>query len=254
MNDERERVLALLRDSAEAAAERVERFDGGALLTHRRFPLLWDANHVRLTGPWNTTAEELDARLARVEEPIGLHHRVVVVDQDADPGRLAPGFAALRYRRDEQVAMLLRRPPDREAPVAVEDVPLALCRPIREAIVRGQAELEDNLAAQVLDHDVHLHAVLRDRWMAAFRRRRPVACARVLSRGGAGQVEDVATLPEARGKGLGRSLVLGGVARLRAEGCETIAIVAEAHDFPRGLYGRLGFDVVATITRFRRST
>lgn len=254
MDDEREGVLAFLRESAEACAERVERFDGGALLTHLRFPLLWDANHLRLSVPSDVTAEGLDARLGRAEEAIGLHHHVVIVDAEGEARRLAPGLAALGYRRDEQVTMVLRRPPDREAPVAVEDVPLALCRPIREAMVREEPELGEAVAAQVLDHDAHVHARLGDRWMAAFQRGRPVACARVLSRGSAGQVEDVGTLREARGNGLGRSLVLGGVARLRAEGCETIAIVADGRDFPRELYGRLGFDVVSTITRFRRST
>ncbi len=107
--------------------------------------------------------------------------------------------------------MALRRSPDRDAPVAVEDVPLALCRGIREATVREHPELGDD-------------------------------------------VEDVATLSEARGHGLARSLVLGGVARLRAEGCDLIVIVAGAQDFPRELYGRLGFDVIGAIRRFRRAT
>lgn len=254
MGDERQRALALLRETAEACAERLERFDGGALAAHRRFPLLWDANHIRLSGPWPGDAGAVDARLGRAEEAAGLHHRVVVVDEDGDAQRLAAGFSALGYRRDEQVLMALRRPPDRDAPVAVEDVPLALCRGIREATVRDHPELGDDVVAQVLDHDAHLHETLFDRWMAAFRDGRPAACARVLSRGGVGQVEDVATLSEARGHGLARSLVLGGVARLRAEGCDLIVIVCDAQGFPRDLYGRLGFDVIGAIRRFRRAT
>lgn len=255
MSDERERALALLRGGAEACAERIERFDGGTLLADRRFPLLWDANHLHLDGPrGDLRAEDLDARLGRAEEAAGLHHRVVIVDVEIDAERLAAGFAALGYHRDEQVLMVHRRPPDSEAPGPVEDVPLPLCRRVREALVREQPDLGDEALAQVLGHDAHVHATLGDRWMAAFRDGRPVACARVLSRDGVGQVDDVATLRAERGNGLARSLVLGGVARLRAEGCDVVAIVADALGFPRALYGRLGFDEVGAITRFRRST
>jgi ribosomal protein S18 acetylase RimI-like enzyme len=57
-----------------------------------------------------------------------------------------------------------------------------------------------------------------------------------------GQVEDVVVLEPFRGRGLARALVGGAVERLRADGCDRIAVVADDNDTVKDLYRHLGFD------------
>jgi GNAT superfamily N-acetyltransferase len=59
--------------------------------------------------------------------------------------------------------------------------------------------------------------------------------------GGAALLDNVGTLRSHRRRGLARAVVSTAVARARAEGCELIVIPADADDWPKDLYARLGF-------------
>ena len=61
---------------------------------------------------------------------------------------------------------------------------------------------------------------------------------------GSGQVEDVATLREARQRGLARAVVSAAIAASREAGHEHTCIAAVADDWPQLLYARLGFEPV----------
>jgi len=65
-----------------------------------------------------------------------------------------------------------------------------------------------------------------------------------------GQVEDVFTLPDYRGRGLARSLVLHAVAESHAVGNELTFLVADADDWPQRLYVKLSFETVGRYARF----
>jgi predicted GNAT family acetyltransferase len=64
------------------------------------------------------------------------------------------------------------------------------------------------------------------------------------------QVEDVGTVPEQRGRGYAKAVVLGAIAEARQAGAEFICLVADANDWPKELYRRLGFDEVGHYTKF----
>ena len=249
---DRSRALAFLRDSDRAAAGRVADFPGGVMLLTPGFPRLWDANHVRLDRPWSGTAAGLHAAVDQAMGEADLHHRMVVCEDEADAERLTPVLRELGYAREDHLVMAVRRPSARQAPVAVEDVPVGAVGPIRAAI-GTEAAGEEEVIRQVLGWGLHLHKRLADRWLAAFENGSPAACARVLSDGLVGQVEDVATLPHLRGRGLATSVVLGGMDRLHAEGVELVLIVVDRAMGPVLLYRQLGFDPLALVARFRRS-
>jgi predicted N-acetyltransferase YhbS len=59
------------------------------------------------------------------------------------------------------------------------------------------------------------------------------------------QVENVDTLEEFRGRGVARSVVLRAVEAARDADAEHVFIVADDADWPRDLYARLGFIVLA---------
>ena len=79
------------------------------------------------------------------------------------------------------------------------------------------------------------------------------ACSRALhSRGGVGQVEDVVTLDEHRGRGLASAAVLAALDASLAEGNTLTFLVADADDWPYLLYERLGFETTGRRGRFQR--
>jgi predicted GNAT family acetyltransferase len=64
------------------------------------------------------------------------------------------------------------------------------------------------------------------------------------------QIEDVGTLPEHRGHGYATAVVLAAAAAARSDGADFVFLVADAEDWPKELYGKLGFDEVGHYTKF----
>jgi ribosomal protein S18 acetylase RimI-like enzyme len=79
-----------------------------------------------------------------------------------------------------------------------------------------------------------------------------VAHTELYSEDGVGQVENVYTLADYRGRGLARSLVLRGVEESHAAGNDLTFLVADADDWPQRLYEKLGFETVGRYARFLR--
>lgn len=68
-----------------------------------------------------------------------------------------------------------------------------------------------------------------------------------------GEIHIIAVDPAAAGRGIGRGLVVAGLAHLAAQGLETAMLYTEADNQPaRALYESLGFDVHHTVTVFER--
>ena len=66
------------------------------------------------------------------------------------------------------------------------------------------------------------------------------------------QIEDVNTLTEFRGRGLGRAVVQAAVEEAARNG-ELVFLEALADDWPHELYAKLGFDVVDERVLFLRA-
>jgi GNAT superfamily N-acetyltransferase len=71
-----------------------------------------------------------------------------------------------------------------------------------------------------------------------------VSFAYLFTRGGVGQVEDVATLEAYRGRGLSRAVVYRALQESLSAGNDLTFLVADALDWPRDFYGKLGFEAV----------
>lgn len=69
----------------------------------------------------------------------------------------------------------------------------------------------------------------------------PLAGAQLRIDGATAAIEAVLTVPEARGRGYARAVVLAAIARAEAAGCDVIFLAAAADDWPRHWYERLGF-------------
>src|SRR5262249_54469956 len=67
---------------------------------------------------------------------------------------------------------------------------------------------------------------------------------------GVGQVEDLYVEPEVRQRGLATALLHRGVADCRTRGADPVAIVADATDTPKHMYGAMGFRPVAVVHKY----
>src|SRR5207249_2284686 len=81
----------------------------------------------------------------------------------------------------------------------------------------------------------------------------PVASCELYSDGRVAQVESVGTLSEHRGKGHASAVVARAVETARAEGHELVFLLADEDDWPKELYGKLGFRTVGRIFDFIRA-
>ena len=64
------------------------------------------------------------------------------------------------------------------------------------------------------------------------------------------QIEDVGTLPEHRGRGYATAVILAAITKAREAGADFVFLVADAEDWPKELYRRLGFDELGHYTKF----
>jgi GNAT superfamily N-acetyltransferase len=81
---------------------------------------------------------------------------------------------------------------------------------------------------------------------------RAIAWARLWRRGDEAQVEDVVCLAAHRGRGYGRAVVAAAAGAAASEGAELVFIVADADDWPKALYARLGFATAGALGVFQK--
>lgn len=240
--------LMLRRDAA--AAQRVIGLDGLTAYLDPRVPDVWDANWLRVERP-GLPVEEILAAAERTLGAQGLRHRTLWADDPEEGRRLAEELEPRGWEVERGVYMAHRREPDRpsDPDIAVEEADLdgvAESRRVflREDLAEYFGEVTDGILDQYLLADRTWGEVSGDRWFVVREAGRVVSFCRLFSEAGAGQVEEVATLPEARNRGLARAVVLAAVEASRTRGDELTFLGALADDWPRRLYARLGFEEI----------
>jgi len=238
------------------AAELVEPFEGGHAVINPSAPLLWDASYL-VVEEGRHTAEQLEGIAERILGAHGLRYAAVDLMDPAEAKRLEPSFRELRWEVDRSVYMAHARAPDRKAEVEVEEASLDQTLELRRAVLKeafsgDYAGDQDEVADQLFESDRAVAAAGGDRWFVAWDHGRVAACCSLLARGGVGQVETVLTSRDARNRGLGRAVALAAVEASTRDGNELTFIGADADDWPRLLYQRLGFDPVGVQLTFSR--
>jgi ribosomal protein S18 acetylase RimI-like enzyme len=246
-----ERAFALTDRLDELTAERLEPTPYGPVVLHSRLNRVQDLNFLRAEEPGDANAEELAAEAERVQGASGIAHRRVNLRDESQRGRLEPQFVELGWRPEHFVLMVLRSGPDRSAEHEVLEVDEPTMRPLWAEAIRAQPHGKDEtLVQQILEHRRDVSQALPTRLFAAEADGRLVAHTELYSYDGVGQVENVMTLEEYRGRGLARALVLHAAAESRAAGNDLTFLVADADDWPKRLYERLGFETVGRYSRF----
>jgi ribosomal protein S18 acetylase RimI-like enzyme len=183
-----------------------------------------------------------------------LPHRKAFVADPALGAGLEPSFRAADWTVEREAWMVLARERDRvPRPGLAAETDAATHAALERASTRelphgADPEVGDQLAGA----RVRLRAPVAATLFAGIVDGTPAAHATLLSDGRTAQVEDVATLIAFRRRGLARAVVSAAVDVALAAGHKLIFILADDEDWPKELYGKLGFEVIATTRAFIR--
>ena len=250
---DRERAAAFLAETYRRRVERVDRFPWGELVVTPSLADVWDANFA-IVARWPGSAHELTAESERAQAEAGFAHRKTVILDEVLAARVWPEIAAQGHEFvSRYVVMAKRRPPDRAADPEVRILEVGATEWVDGR--RAMIELDGlgSVAEQLLELDNRLAAAVETRHLAALVDGRVVSYAGLYLDGDVAQIEDVATLPAHRGRGLARAVVLHAAEEARRSGAELVFLVADESDWPKELYARLGFEAVGVEHVFGRS-
>lgn len=243
MSDDLRRASAFEEALRERCAERTVTFKWGRALFNETYDRVWELNVLRVDQPHGVIVEALVAEADRVQGAAGLPHRRVVVLDEAAGSALEPGFKELGWRPDRFVYMVARRTQANPVDTSpVHEVERAALQPLRETIIRAEPwGKDDGVVRQLVDSSGLVADVGRARHFAVVVDGLAVAGTDLYSDGTIAQIEDVATMPDHRGRGYATAVVLRALEEARRVGHELTFLIADENDWPKELYAKLGF-------------
>jgi len=186
-----------------------------------------------------------------VAEATRLERRLIFVPDPELGDALAPWFKERGWRIDRHLVMAQLREPERDADLSlVREVTEPELREARQRVLVDEPWATPEVLDQIFAAKALIGERVRTRFFAADVDGEIVSYSDLFQDGADAQVEDVGTVPEHRNEGHASAVVLAAIAAARAEGAEFVCLVADAHDWPKELYGRLGFDEVGHYTKF----
>jgi GNAT superfamily N-acetyltransferase len=185
----------------------------------------------------------------------GYLHRRAFVEQFEIGERLAPRLSPRGWLVERDLYMALRRPRDRAPePGLAREVDAETHRLAEAATIREEPYGRDEEVVQQL---VGMRAALGDavpvaRFFVGMADGVDAAVTTLYSDGVVAQVEDVATLRDYRRRGLARAAVSAAIDAAVEMDHRLVFIIADDDDWPKDLYGRLGFDPIGRAMSFTR--
>jgi GNAT superfamily N-acetyltransferase len=258
--NERLRAIQFTRALDDSICERREHFEGGiATLSDGELPAVLNMNLLRIESlPERLSSNELVEKAGRIESEADRlqaeldFRRVVAYDEDIG-ARLAIGFEQLdRWLTERVVLMARHRTPDRDVDTShVREVGADELESARRSYLLERSGGDEELVGQELMVPKRLSSAGELRFFAAFVDAQIGSFCELYSDGsGVAAVRSVATIERFRRSGLARATVSHTVARSRALGHDLTFLRAIHDDWPKNLYGWLGFDAIGMIYRF----
>lgn len=233
-----------------AAAARVVDAAWGSAYLSPAIERTYDRNLLWVAGDGDgLSATALDAHAERLLGGAGMTHRRLMVEPAAD-ARLRDGLTRLGYDAGSHVFQRYAadHAPDPVEGVAVVEASAEDVLTATEAYLTTDPDTPYGRDPRTREHLLEHYrsygpAGARERVFAVWDDRRIVAWARLWTRAGGdeAQVEDVVVLAPWRGRGYGRAVVAAATRAALEASPSLLFIVADADDWPKRLYERLGY-------------
>jgi GNAT superfamily N-acetyltransferase len=244
-----ELILDCLRAALARTADEVRPIDAGLVATTASLPAVWWLNQVRVSE--GLAFEEL-VQLAD-EHQAGLGYRQIAIDHQA-AGRMAEAaFRRASWKVERDLLMVLSNAPYPPADTSIvleageNEVMELMERWHDDDPSQTPAELDQLIASS--RREVHAQDT---RLLGVRGGDRLLSMTQLRAHGDIAQVEDVYTLPEARGRGYARALITRAIELGRESGRDLIFITADDEGWPKLLYERLGFSGVGHVWQLHR--
>jgi GNAT superfamily N-acetyltransferase len=250
-----ERALAFGEVLRTRCAERIVPFRFGRAYFNDSHPRVWYLNGLVVEGKKDVDPGELAAEAELLHTDAGQTHRRCDVLDEAVGARLEQFFRRIGWRIEQELVMAHRGGGDRAQDTSiVEEVTGEDLLPLRREIDRAEPwATDEEIVDEILDANRLWQSAGNARYFAVRVGGAPVAAADLYSEGRVAQVETVATLPAYRDRGYASAVVLRAVEEARTDGHDLVFIDADAGDWPKDLYARLGFEEIGRTWSFLRT-
>jgi GNAT superfamily N-acetyltransferase len=249
-----ERIIAFSHAIEDRGATSLIPFRYGTAVFNDEFPHSWMHNFLRVDGSRpNASAEGLVEEANRLHGAAAHAHRALVIEDEATGARLRTGLTEHGYTAERNVVMVHRRSPDRIADTSrVEELDFERLRPLLEDYYRAEAYGDnEEVVRQLVDRSRLTAAAVDVRHFGVSVKGRVVSSCDLYTAGRMAQIEDVTTLEAYRGRGYARAAITRALDEAAAD---LVFLYADEDDWPKELYGKLGFESVARMYLFTLST
>jgi ribosomal protein S18 acetylase RimI-like enzyme len=241
--------ISLAEDALAEAGADVLRLDEGVVIRQPAFPHVYDANLVRRVRLRESTLEAALDKLAAPLVEVGARHLQLVLDGSDVPDAVAPLLRRRGFQRDRLLAMTLRGngPMRKRTPgITLRAVPSEAPWD-RFAYAMDRMNREEPWYAPSVSREIVGSLRLKAEHGAlslfvAERDNRVVGAIGLASHRGMSSLVSVGTLPDARGRGVGSTMVTDMIERARVQRADVIYLIARADDSPKDMYRKLGFE------------
>jgi ribosomal protein S18 acetylase RimI-like enzyme len=237
-----------------SCVERIVPRTWGVGLFHEDFPKVYMLNFVRLNDAADLSLLELLAEVDELHREAGCEHRDMLVEDESLGEALAPEFRRLGWQVSRLLLMSYRG--DRNLPLVEEirELTATELRNIRSRAARVGPSAEDpETIAQLIDKDTRLARAGGARFFGAVVGDSTMCSADLYSDGSTAQIESVLTLEPYRRRGLGRAVVTEALRAAFDTGHDFVFLIAEDNDWPKELYGRMGFEPLGRSYEFLKT-
>lgn len=255
MPTELDRALAFQQGLRARCAERIIPFRFGRAYFNDTFARVWDVNLLLVDSATPVDPGELAAEAELLHTDAGHSHRRAEVVHDSVGAGLERFFRRLGWRIDREAVLVYRgtgeRAPDSSP---VEEVARDDLLPLRLELARAEPwATDEGVVEEVVGAGALWERAGNARYFAVRADGAPVAAAELYSDGRTAQIEDVATLPAHRRRGHASAVVARAVEEALAAGHDLVFLTADAGDWPKELYVRLGFEEIGRTWSFLRT-
>lgn len=250
-------ALGFQRTWVETEAD-VTRTAYGALVRAPRYPLLFMANLAWVERLPRGGVEEVLRDLDAAFEPAGVQHRNVLFEDAQVAFENQELFVSRGFR------------PLAELTMARVGLPACITNPdlaVREVGAGAPEDDHRRLRLRLFEgvgyvpgEARQLYAIARERGAAVGQRRyvgyfqgEPAGTIALWPRGRYGFIQDVATMPEFRNRGVARTMLFEVSKLALAERCEYILLFTDPFDSPQAMYRTLGYFPVGEVRSFLKT-